>query len=199
MITTKYEGANTEARIEYHIERFLGLLLNGTEDMGGKFHRENLRETPDRIKRTYQELLDGYHVADDFGVTFSDMTDMIVKPEIDFTSLCAHHLLQFEGTASIGYIPRNKVIGTSKIPRLVLKYAHRVQLQERMTKQIADEMVKLLHPLGVIVVVDAKHMCEHSRGIKNSGHMITSAVRGSFLKEKDKKAEFFELLKTHRV
>jgi GTP cyclohydrolase I len=161
--------------------------------------RDGLLGTPDRVHRMYAELTAGYHVDPDrlvnkaiFEVAYSEM---VVVKDIPFYSLCEHHLLPFFGTASVAYIPRGRVIGLSKIPRIVEMYARRLQIQERMTQQIADFLNERLNPQGVGVVVEANHLCAVMRGIRKPGTvMTTSSVLGLFRTRDRTRAEFFSHL-----
>ena len=161
--------------------------------------RDGLRGTPDRVHRMYAELTAGYHVDPDRlvnGAIFDvDYSEMVVVKDIPFYSLCEHHLLPFFGTASVAYIPRGRVIGLSKIPRIVEMYARRLQIQERMTQEIADFLNARLDPQGVGVVVEANHLCAVMRGIRKPGTvMTTSAVLGLFRSRDRTRAEFFSHL-----
>jgi GTP cyclohydrolase I len=172
-------------------------------EMGEDPDRQGLRGTPDRVHRMYAELTAGYHVDPDRlinGAVFDvDYSEMVVVKDIPFYSLCEHHLLPFFGTASVAYIPRGKVIGLSKIPRIVEMYARRLQVQERMTQQIADFVNDRLDPQGVGVVVEANHLCAVMRGIRKPGTvMTTSAVLGLFRSRDRTRAEFFSHLERHR-
>ena len=168
-------------------------------EIGEDPDRDGLRGTPDRVHRMYAELTAGYHVDPDrlingavFDVNYSEM---VVVKDVPFYSLCEHHLLPFFGTASVAYIPRGKVIGLSKIPRIVEMYARRLQVQERMTQQIADFLNDRLNPQGVGVVVEANHLCAVMRGIRKPGTvMTTSAVLGLFRSRDRTRAEFFSHL-----
>ncbi len=161
--------------------------------------REGLLGTPDRVHRMYAELTAGYHVDPDrlvnraiYDVAYSEM---VVVKDIPFYSLCEHHLLPFFGTASVAYIPRGRVIGLSKIPRIVETYARRLQIQERMTQQIAEFLDERLNPQGVGVVVEATHLCAIMRGIRKPGTiMTTSSVLGLFRTKDRTRAEFFSHL-----
>jgi GTP cyclohydrolase IA len=158
--------------------------------------REGLQRTPLRVARMFQEMTAGYHVDPQklineaiFSVEYDQM---VVVRDIDFASLCEHHLLPFLGKAHVAYIPKGKVIGLSKIPRVVEMFARRLQLQERMTQQIAAFLEQALEPLGVAVVVEGLHMCMAIRGVKKANaRMITSAVRGSFRTNRETRNEFF--------
>ena len=161
--------------------------------------REGLAGTPDRVHRMYAELTAGYHVDPDRLVNSAiyevDYSEMVVVKDIPFYSLCEHHLLPFFGTASVAYIPRGQVIGLSKIPRIVEMYARRLQVQERLTQQIADFLNERLNPRGVGVVIEANHLCAVMRGIRKPGTvMTTSAVLGLFRSRDRTRAEFFSHL-----
>lgn len=147
--------------------------------------RQGLQRTPERVARMYEELLAGYRT--DLGQLVNDALfdveydEMIVVRNIEFFSMCEHHMLPFFGLAHVAYIPSKKVIGLSKIPRIVEMYARRLQVQERMTQEVADTLTEILEPLGVAVVVEGSHMCAMMRGIKKEhSRMLTSAMRGSF-------------------
>ncbi|MGI6251340.1 MAG: GTP cyclohydrolase I FolE [Anaerolineaceae bacterium] len=158
-------------------------------------NREGLLKTPERIARAYAEILSGYRTDPKtlinqalFGV---DYDEMVIIKKIEFYSMCEHHMLPFFGHAHVAYIPKGKVIGLSKIPRIVEMYARRLQIQERMTKQIADFIVKTIHPLGVGVVVEGQHLCMMMRGVKKEqARMTTSAMRGTFRTRMDTRMEF---------
>lgn len=159
--------------------------------------REGLQRTPERIARMYDELLAGYHVdpvalVNDalFNVEYDEM---IVVKDIEFFSMCEHHMLPFYGRAHVAYIPREKVIGLSKIPRIVEMFARRLQVQERMTQQIAQLLQEVLEPQGVGVVVEGAHMCSMMRGVKkDNARMVTSAMLGNFKENPKTRNEFME-------
>ncbi len=168
-------------------------------EIGEDPDRQGLARTPDRVHRMYVELTAGYHVDPVRlvnGAIFDvDYSEMVVVKDIPFYSLCEHHLLPFFGAAAVAYIPRGKVIGLSKIPRIVEMYARRLQVQERMTQQIADFLNDRLAPQGVGVVVEANHLCAVMRGIRKPGTiMTTSAVLGLFRSRDRTRAEFFSHL-----
>jgi len=174
------------------VEQLVGELLEAVgEDPG----REGLRATPRRVASMYEELFAG--VDDDpesyLTVTFAaDHDEMVMVRDIPFASLCEHHMIPFMGKVHVGYIPGadGRVTGLSKLARLVDAYARRLQVQERMTTQIADTMEKVLVPLGVLVVVEAEHLCMSMRGVKKPGTLtITSAVRGLFRDDPRTRAE----------
>jgi GTP cyclohydrolase I len=168
-------------------------------EIGEDPDRAGLRGTPDRVHRMYAELTAGYHVDPDRLVNdaiFEEAySEMVVVKDIPFYSLCEHHLLPFFGTVAVAYIPRGRVIGLSKIPRIVEMYARRLQVQERMTQQIAEFLNDRLGPQGVGVVVEANHLCAIMRGIRKPGTvMTTSAVLGLFRSRDRTRAEFFSHL-----
>ena len=179
---------DTEA-IRDHVLILLTLLGEDPE-------REGLRGTPDRVARFWSEFLD--YKAGTINVTFEEITDadqIIVVRGIQGWSMCEHHLLPFEYTVGVGYLPAQKVIGLSKIARIVAMYAHRLQLQERLTRQIADELELTLAPLGLGVVVKASHLCAQMRGVHQPCiEMVTSVVRGVFREKPEARAELFALL-----
>ena len=168
-------------------------------EIGEDPDRPGLLGTPDRVHRMYAELTAGYHVDPDrllndaiYDVGYSEM---VVVKDIPFYSLCEHHLLPFFGNAAVAYIPRGRVIGLSKIPRVVEMYARRLQVQERMTQQIADFLDERLSPQGVGVVIEATHLCAVMRGIRKPGTiMTTAAVLGLFRSRDRTRAEFYSHL-----
>ncbi len=162
--------------------------------------REGLVRTPDRVARMYDELLAGYHVdpvalVNDalFNVEYDEM---IVVKDIEFFSLCEHHMLPFYGRAHVAYVPSDKVIGLSKIPRIVEMFARRLQVQERMTQEIASLLDHVLKPQGVGVVVEGAHMCSMMRGVKKeNARMVTSAMLGNFKENPKTRNEFMDHLR----
>ena len=169
-------------------------------ELGEDPSREGLRATPARVTRALRELTDGYDtdVAQIFaGAVFDqDYDEMVVVRDIPFYSLCEHHMLPFFGACHVGYLPRDKVVGLSKIPRLVGVFAHRLQLQERMTKEIAEALNGAVEPRGVGVVVEARHLCMEMRGVqKTGGQLITSCTLGTFRRDARTRAEFLELVR----
>ena len=169
------------------------LLTNVGEDPD----REGLQRTPDRVARMYDELLSGYHtdpvkMINDALFTV-DYSEMVIVKDIDYYSMCEHHMLPFYGKVHVAYIPNGKVIGLSKIPRIVEMFARRLQVQERMTEQIADFINEVIQPQGVAVVAEGVHMCSMMRGVKKANaSMVTSAVRGTFKDDPKTRAEFME-------
>jgi GTP cyclohydrolase I len=165
--------------------------------IGEDANREGLLRTPERVARMYEELTAGYHV--DPGRLINDAIfkvnydEMVIVRDIDFYSLCEHHLLPFLGQAHVAYIPDGTVIGLSKIPRIVEMFARRLQVQERLTQQIAEFLDETLHPLGVAVVAEALHMCAAMRGVKKANaRMVSSAMLGTFKENQTTRNEFFE-------
>lgn len=177
------------------IEEAIRLLLEG---IGENPEREGLLETPNRIARMYEELCGGMeqdadeHLKKTFTV---DSHEMVIEKDITFYSMCEHHMLPFYGKAHVAYIPNGKVVGLSKIARTVEVYARRLQLQEQMTAQIADALQNSLQPQGVMVMLEAEHMCMTMRGIKKPGSQTVSiAKRGVFEKDEQLQQTFFAML-----
>ena len=163
--------------------------------IGEEPDREGLLNTPSRVAKMYAELTAGYRVDPEALINdaiFSvDYDEMVIVKDIDFYSLCEHHMLPFMGRVHVAYVPNGKVIGLSKIPRIVETFARRLQVQERMTVQIADFIDAALHPQGVAVVAEGVHMCSVMRGVKKANaKMITSAMRGIFRSDARTRAEF---------
>jgi GTP cyclohydrolase I len=186
-------GAAKLARME---ESFLQLLQAIGEDP----NREGLLRTPTRAARAFEFLTNGYRQSlDDVvnGAIFeSDASEIILVKDIELYSMCEHHLLPFIGRAHVAYIPNGKVIGLSKVARLVDVCARRLQIQENLTLQIADALMKTLHPAGVGVVVEAKHLCMMMRGVeKQNSVMKTSCLLGTFKEDARTRSEFLSLLK----
>jgi len=167
------------------------------ESVGEDPQRDGLKNTPLRVARMYEEILQGYHIDPSTlinGALFEVAYDeMVVVKDIEYYSLCEHHMVPFYGVAHVAYIPRGKVLGLSKIPRVVDMFARRLQVQERMTRQIADFFDEVLHPRGVAVVVEGAHLCSMMRGVrKANARMVTSAVLGGFKTDARTRSEFFE-------
>ena len=168
--------------------------------LGEDPQREGLLKTPERVARMYGELLAGYRTDLDTlinGALFeSEYQDMVVVRDIQFYSLCEHHLLPFFGRAQVAYIPDGKIIGLSKIPRIVEMYARRLQVQERMTHQIAETLQEVLAPRGAAVLVEGTHLCSVMRGVKQeNAHMVTSAMLGTFRDNESMRADLFNQLR----
>lgn len=197
-LTEKYKSQETfpngdDASKEAIAEAVRTILINVGEDPD----RQGLEGTPERIARMYDEVLEGYHI-DPVKLVNNALFDveydeMVVVKDIEFFSMCEHHMLPFFGRAHVAYTPCKKVIGLSKIPRIVEMFARRLQVQERMTRQIAELIDEILHPYGVGVVIEGSHMCSMMRGVKKEhARMITSAMLGSF---KDKNRTRYEFLR----
>lgn len=187
------EALEKKDRIERAVREILA-------NIGEDPDRDGLLETPDRVARMYDELTAGYHIDPEALINDAifdvEYDEMVVVRNIDFYSMCEHHMLPFFGKAHIAYIPTRKVVGLSKLPRIVEMFARRLQVQERMTVQIADFIEEVLQPQGVAVIVEGMHMCMVMRGVKKANAtMTTSAMRGSFKKNATTRAEFMELVK----
>jgi len=157
--------------------------------------REGLRETPERIANMYKEIFGGYDSDSELSVQFSEDSDVVIARDIQFYSMCEHHMLPFYGKIHIAYSPNGRVFGISKLVRLVEKYSKRLQIQERLTKNIADE----LHSQGVkgvVVLADAEHLCMKMRGVKNDATLSSSAFRGIY-ENKEEKAGIMSLIRQH--
>ncbi len=161
--------------------------------------REGLEETPDRVAKAWRFWTSGYGVDPaEVLKTFADgaegVDEMVVVKDIPFYSHCEHHLAPIFGTATIGYIPNGRVVGLSKLSRLLEVYARRLQVQERLTCQVADALMEHLNPVGAAVVIKARHLCMESRGVCQQGHhTVTSALRGAFKNQPEVRAEFLQL------
>ncbi|MBN2305079.1 MAG: GTP cyclohydrolase I FolE [Anaerolineae bacterium] len=172
------------------------ILLNVGEDPT----RDGLLRTPHRVAKMYGELLEGYQQDVEtiingamFEVEYGE-GEMVMVANIEYNSMCEHHMLPFTGTVHVAYIPRDKVVGLSKIPRIVDMFARRLQVQERLTNEIADALDAHLDPVGVMVVVAGQHSCAALRGVKKHGvNMVTTAKRGEFRTNKDLRDEFYRL------
>jgi GTP cyclohydrolase I len=178
-------------------ESIRNAVIEVIKGVGEDPEREGLRNTPDRVSRMYAELLSGYNVDPEKiinGALFQiNYDEMVLVRDIEFYSLCEHHMLPFLGRAHVAYLPKGKVIGLSKIPRIVEMYARRLQVQERMTRQIADLLQETLDPYGVAVVVEAMHLCSMMRGVKkHDARMTTSAMHGAFRANLATRQEFLE-------
>ena len=186
------EGSRAEA-LEALVKEML-------RQLGEDPEREGLIKTPDRVSRSLRLLTSGYKQDVDKilnGALYTVACDeMVLVKNIELFSLCEHHLLPFFGSCHVAYIPRGKVIGLSKIPRLVDLFAHRLQIQERLTTQIAETIMEKINPLGVGVVIEAKHLCMIMRGVeKQNSVAVTSALLGSFRKDNQTRNEFLSLVR----
>ena len=194
----EFENQNENYSAEdVNIEAVQKIVYELLEAIGEDPSRDGLKNTPDRVARMYSELLSGYRDDPDkvvnralFDVQYDEM---VIVRDIEFYSMCEHHMLPFIGRAHVAYIPNGKVLGLSKIPRIVDMYARRLQIQERMTRQIADFISDLLKPQGVAVVVEAMHLCAMMRGVKkHDARMTTSAMHGAFRANLATRQEFLD-------
>jgi GTP cyclohydrolase I len=182
------------------MERLVEQLL---KELGEDAHREGLERTPARVAAALRYLTSGYakdprDILND-ALFIEEYDEMVIVKDIDVTSLCEHHLLPFIGKCHVAYMPRRKIVGLSKIPRLVDMYARRLQVQERLTTQIASTLNDVLQPRGVAVVIEAVHLCMLMRGVeKQNSKAVTSAMLGSFRDRPETRAEFMELIKAGR-
>lgn len=192
---TVYEVADLLNGEDINLEPIRQAVRQVLAAIGEDPDREGLRRTPDRVAHMYSELLQGYRV-DPYkllnGALFDeDYDEMVVVRDIEFYSLCEHHMLPFLGRAHVAYLPKDRIVGLSKIPRIVDMFARRLQVQERMTRQIAEFLDELLHPQGVAVVIEGLHLCATMRGAKkHDARMITSAMLGAFRKHPPTREEF---------
>jgi len=176
------------------------LIRNLLAEMGEDPTREGLLDTPARVERAYRFLTSGYGADIDQVLNNAlftvDYNEMVIVKDVDFYSLCEHHLLPFFGKCHVAYIPSTKVIGLSKVPRLVDVFARRLQVQERLTNQIAQTINEKIAPLGVAVVMEATHLCMSMRGVeKQNSFAVTSAMQGAFRDNARTRMEFLELIK----
>lgn len=178
-------------------EAVFHILANIGEDPA----RDGLKRTPHRVAKMYAELLEGYGQDIEtiingamFDVEYGD-GEMVVVSDIEYNSMCEHHMLPFVGKAHVAYLPGEKVVGLSKIPRIVDMFARRLQVQERLTNEIANALVDSINPLGVMVVVEGQHSCASLRGVKKHGvNMTTTAQRGEFRTNRVLREEFYRLI-----
>ncbi|MDD9271105.1 GTP cyclohydrolase I FolE [Paenibacillus sp. GCM10023248] len=183
--------AENREQIEHHVREILRLI-------GEDVDREGLLDTPARVTRMYEEIFAGYEAnpRDVLGVTFDEQhEELVIIKDIIYYSQCEHHMAPFFGKVHVGYLPSGKVAGLSKFARLVDVVTRKLQVQERITSEIADILDEVLKPHGVMVVVEGEHMCMCSRGVKKYGsETITSAVRGSFRTDSTLRSEFLSLI-----
>lgn len=175
------------------IEKILRKLLI---ELGENPDREGLIGTPRRMADAYEEIFEGYRMSSGLDVTFSEETDTIIAKDIQFYSMCEHHMLPFYGKVHIAYLPDGKVFGISKLTRLVEKYSRRMQIQERMTKQIADEITKM-GVRGVVVIAEGEHLCMKMRGVRNHSLIVTMAHRG-LMEQKEIRENILALISNSR-
>jgi GTP cyclohydrolase I len=174
-------------------ERVKKLVRELIIEIGEDPTREGLRETPERIANMYKEIFGGYDSDSELLVQFSEDSDVVIVRDIQFYSMCEHHMLPFFGKINIAYSPNGKVFGISKLVRLVEKYSKRLQIQERLTKNIADELYSQ-GVKGVVVFADAEHLCMKMRGVKNNATLSSSAFRGIY-ENKDEKESIMTLVR----
>ena len=184
------------AALATHYKEILGLL-------GEDASREGLLKTPERVAKAMQFLTKGYH-EDPEAILRSamfqeeDYKQMVIVKDIDFYSLCEHHMLPFFGKVHVAYIPKSHITGLSKIPRVVDVFARRLQIQERLTKQIKDCIQKTLDPAGVMVVIEAQHMCMQMRGVEKQNSLTVTSVFSGVFEQAEKREEFMNLIKRYQ-
>ena len=191
--------AQTELEISPQRAAIMEAVSTILSNIGEDPQREGLQKTPYRVAKMYDELLDGYHTDLDQLVNnalyTTDYDEMVIVKNIEYFSFCEHHFLPFWGVAHIAYIPNGKVIGLSKIPRIVDMFARRLQIQETLTQQIANTISQLLAPHGVAVMIEGVHMCAMMRGVKKQkSSMVTTALTGKFKEDRPTRQEFFSHL-----
>ena len=184
--------------------KFVSCVSQMLEILGEDPKRDGLAKTPERVAKAYEFLTSGYEldpkeILND-ALFESSNNEMVLIKDIEFYSLCEHHLLPIIGRAHVAYIPNKKVVGLSKIPRMVNIFARRLQIQEQLTEQIASAIQEVIHPLGVGVVLQARHMCMEMRGVqKINSTTTTSALRGLFISRNDTRKEFFDLINSPKT
>jgi len=187
-------------RPQFHPDQLPAVVSRLLEELGEDTAREGLVDTPRRVAESLRFLTEGYELdpAEIVGdaLFHEQYDDMVLVKDVNFFSLCEHHLLPFFGRAHVAYLPRGKVVGLSKVPRIVDAYAHRLQLQERMTREIAEGLQRVLEPDGVAVVVEARHLCMEMRGVEKQGsETVTSCMLGTFRDDQRTRSEFLELIR----
>jgi GTP cyclohydrolase I len=183
-------------------EQMLDIIRRLLTNLGEDPSREGLLQTPERVERSLKFLTSGYQKDVDEvlnGALFTvDYTEMVIVKDIDFYSLCEHHLLPFFGKCHVAYLPTNQVIGLSKIPRIVEMFSRRLQVQERLTNEIAETIREKINPLGVAVVLEGTHLCMSMRGVeKQNSTAVTSAMLGAFRDDARTRSEFLALIRQH--
>jgi GTP cyclohydrolase I len=185
-------------------EQMLDIIRRLLTNLGEDPSREGLLKTPERVERSLKFLTSGYQKDVDKvlnGALFTvDYTEMVIVKDIDFYSLCEHHLLPFFGKCHVAYLPTNQVIGLSKIPRIVEIFSRRLQVQERLTNEIAETIKEKINPLGVAVVLEGTHLCMSMRGVeKQNSTAVTSAMLGAFREDARTRSEFLSLIRQHET
>ncbi|MBT3299755.1 MAG: GTP cyclohydrolase I FolE [Candidatus Marinimicrobia bacterium] len=180
-----------------NIEKIVHDLLG---EIGEDASREGLVKTPVRVAKAWEYFSHGYRQSVDEivnnAIFHEEAKDMVIVRDVEFFSLCEHHLLPFFGKAHVGYIPNGKVIGLSKIPRIIDMYSRRLQVQERLTHQVAKAIQEVLNPIGVAVVMEGRHMCMQMRGVEKQNSLAsTSAMLGQFRKSAETRTEFLSIIK----
>ena len=186
--------------VQHSPDAIEGYVRNILQHMGEDPDREGLLKTPYRVARAFEYLTKGYQqdpkeVINDAIFTEEDYSEMIVVKDIDFFSMCEHHILPFFGRANVAYIPDKRIVGISKVARLVDVYARRLQVQERITTQVANTLMEELNPLGVGVIITAEHLCMRMRGVEKQNSIVTtSATLGAFRTHQETREEFITLV-----
>ena len=181
------------------IDKIKSLTLELLDLIGEDLNREGIKKTPLRVAKSWEFFSQGYRqkVGDviNSAIFNESSKDMIVVRDIEFFSLCEHHMIPFFGRAHVGYLPNGKIIGLSKIPRIVDLYSRRLQVQERLTDQIANTLQEVLDPIGVAVVMEGRHLCMQMRGVEKQNSLAsTSAMLGQFRKSAETRAEFLSII-----
>lgn len=176
------------------IEKLIRSLLI---ELGENPDREGLVGTPRRIAETYEEIFAGYRMNSGLDISFSEQSDTIIAKDIQFYSTCEHHMLPFYGKINIAYVPAGRVFGISKLARLVEKYSRRLQIQERLTKEVADEIMKM-GVKGVLIIVEGEHLCMKMRGVRNGSLIMTVAYCG-ILEQKETREHILSLIQTPKA
>ncbi|MFQ6605234.1 MAG: GTP cyclohydrolase I FolE [Fidelibacterota bacterium] len=189
---------------ENHLEHLQFLTRSLLEEIGEDPTREGLVRTPLRVARAWDYFSKGYREnLDDIinqAIFHEDCSEMVIVRDIEFFSMCEHHLLPFMGKAHVGYLPNKKVIGLSKIPRIIDMFSRRLQVQERLTHQIAETLQTVLDPHGVAVILEGRHMCMQMRGVeKQNSYATTSAMLGEFHDEYETRTEFLSIIGFHNI
>jgi GTP cyclohydrolase I len=181
------------------LDQLKKITRNLIETIGEDPNREGLLKTPKRVAKSWEYFSEGYRTDLDNiineAVFHEDCSEMVVVRDIEFFSMCEHHMIPFFGRAHVGYLPNGKVIGLSKIPRIVDMFSRRLQLQERLTSQVANTLEEVLKPIGVAVVMEGRHLCMQMRGVeKQNSYASTSAMLGQFRKSAETRAEFLSII-----